>query len=76
MQALELLYQALGTPLGIVIKVSDSSLASQRLYKARANSGDSDLDQLQIRKSPYSADELWIVRSKPQLPSKVSNGQE
>lgn len=59
---LELLYRALASPIGIVIAVSDFALAQQRLYKARRESGDPDLDKLQLNRSPFNTDELWIVK--------------
>lgn len=60
---LELLYTALGTPLGIAIKVSDYANAQSRLYRARAESGDPDLDRLQLRKSlADEANVIWIVK--------------
>lgn len=64
MQAeVEFLYRAMSSPLGIVISVSDFTLASQRLYAARRKLDDQDLSCLQIRRSPVKPeDELWIVK--------------
>jgi len=63
---LEFWYQALATPFGIVIAVSDVEAAKQRLYQARAKSGDPALSAIQIRVSPVSpSEELWLVRQHP-----------
>ena len=62
MGELEILYQAVASPLGLVVKTSDFQLAQQRLYKARRESGDLELDRLQFRHSPHAPDELWIVK--------------
>lgn len=62
-QSLEYLYTALGSPIGIVLRVSDFGLASQKLYSARRKSGDPDLAFLQFRRSPVEPEqELWIVK--------------
>ena len=62
MGELEILYQAVGSPLGLVVKTSNFQLAQQRFYKARADSGDPDLTRLQFRHSPYDPNDLWIVK--------------
>jgi hypothetical protein len=60
---IDVLYQALGSPLGLVIRVSNFALAQQRLYKARRDASDPDLACLQLRRSPLVPDsELWIVK--------------
>jgi hypothetical protein len=60
---LEVLYQALATPYGVVVECNNFNLAQQRLYKARREAGDPELARLQIRRSPYRPDaELWLVR--------------
>jgi hypothetical protein len=59
-----LLYQALASPLGIVLVVSDFHLAQQRLYAARKGLGDPALNALAFRHSPQDPHtELWIVRN-------------
>lgn len=63
---LELLYQALHSPLGLVLSVSSFAVVQQRLYTARRSAGDPDLDRLQFRHSPYSPEtELWLVKGAP-----------
>jgi hypothetical protein len=60
---LEFLYAALGSAYGVVIAVSDADAAKQALYRARAKSGDPDLNRLQLRTSPTDPIEhIWIVK--------------
>lgn len=66
MGELELLYQALASPLGIVIRVDNFQLAQAKLYAARRQSGDPELACLQLRHSPFDPEqELWIIRGQP-----------
>ena len=61
---LELLYQALEAKYGIVVKVSDFHLASQRLYAARRKAEDTALNQLQFRRGIGDPEgELWITHA-------------
>ena len=71
-ELLALLYEALASPLGIVVRVSNFATANQMLYKARKDCGDPALQCLQFRASPHADDELWIVRggSVPLSPTK------
>jgi hypothetical protein len=58
-----LLYQALGSPIGIACAVDDFAAAAQALYQCRSALADSDLARLQFRRSPYNPEgEIWIVR--------------
>lgn len=60
---LELLYQAMGSPLGIAVQTSDFLNARGRLYAARKQSGDPELDRLQLRRSlMMEPDVIWIVK--------------
>lgn len=60
---LEFWYEALVAEEGIVVAVSDVPKAIQRLYQARAKSGDPDLAGLAIRKSPTKpTEEVWLVK--------------
>lgn len=59
---LEILYTALQSPIGVVIRVSDFQLAQQRLYKARRDAMDPELACLQFRRSPFDPLEIWIVK--------------
>lgn len=61
--ALELCYEALHSPKGVVVEVSDMAIALARLYKARKDSGDETLELLQFRRSPFKPEaELWITK--------------
>jgi len=65
----ELLYQALGTPLGIAVTVSNVPKAQQRLHQERAKLQDPDLAVLQFRTSPFQPEgEVWIVKATPPKP--------
>lgn len=61
----ELLYQALREDIGVLVQVSDFARARQALYRARADSGDPELSQLQFRVSPgLSGGNLIIVKDR------------
>lgn len=63
--SVELWYQALATPLGVIVRVSDPERAKMRLYALRKEANDPDLDSLSIVQSPTNpGEELWIVRRK------------
>lgn len=63
---LEFLYDALHSPFGIVVAVSDIVRARQALYRARADAKDPALDALKISTSPYEpSSELWIIKNGP-----------
>lgn len=73
----QLLYAALGEPIGLVLTTSDAVRARQRLYAARKAAGDPALARLQIRISPLGEGEEELVitkgaearqRSLPQVP--------
>jgi hypothetical protein len=62
-EPLEILYQALASPIGLVIAVGDFVKDQAKLYQARSKSGDPDLEVLQFRRSPHNPEqELWIVK--------------
>lgn len=59
----DLWYQALASPIGIVVSVSDYAGAYARFMNAKRSMGDPALDNLQIRRSPHLPEqELWIVK--------------
>jgi hypothetical protein len=62
---INLWYQALATPFGVIIETDDPERAKQRLYALRAKSPDSDLQSLSIITSPDNPKQLWIVKAKP-----------
>jgi hypothetical protein len=70
-----ILYQALGEPIGLLLRTSDTERARQGLYRARAASGDPDLARLQFRVSPITEGDLVIVKGvapKAQEPSQAA----
>lgn len=63
---LEILYEALHSPIGIVVQTNNPSLAKAHLYKTRSESGDPALDCLQFRTSPFEPNsDIWIVKGTP-----------
>ena len=64
-----LLYQALGTPLGIAVSCEDFTAAAQALYQCRVALADPDLGRLQFRRSPFNPEgEIWIVKGEAKVP--------
>lgn len=64
---LQHLYDALRSPVGIIISADDGDTERlrQRLYALRKQSSDKSLDELALILSPTNAGELWIVRKQP-----------
>lgn len=59
----EVLYEALASPLGIVLLVDDVERARQTLYRLRREAADPDLQQLALAPSPEApTTELWIIK--------------
>ena len=62
-EGLEYWYQALGASgPGICIYASDRQRMVQKLYAARAEAKDPDLDSLSIVPSPTDDSNIWIVK--------------
>jgi hypothetical protein len=59
---LEHWYAALRSPEGIVLRVSDFNAVRQKLYAARKEAMDPELDGLSLVQSPTDPNELWIVK--------------
>ena len=60
---LSLMYQALASPLGSIVVVSDVAEAKVRFGQVRKEHGDSALRALSFIPSPYSPrTELWLVK--------------
>lgn len=68
----EILYQALGSQIGLVLTTSDPERARQALYAARREAADPDLGILQIRLVgvPDGGD-LIIIKQKFAIPPPV-----
>lgn len=65
-EGLEHWYTALGEPIGHAFRVSgDRALMAKKLYAARAEAKDPDLDQLAMVMSPMEDDVIWILHRKP-----------
>lgn len=65
--SLSLWYEALGSPHGIIIEVSDIERAKQRLYALRKEANDEDLASLSICTSPSGhPNQLWLVKKNAQ----------
>ena len=63
------MWQAVASPLGIIVVVSNVLKAKAMLSRVRSESGDSALRALSFMPSPYSPrTELWLVKKtlKPQ----------
>lgn len=56
------LYEALGSPFGVVVQCSHTEKARQAYYKLRKESADPDLESLSILQSPTDPLALWIVK--------------
>lgn len=60
---LHLWHQALASPLGIIVVVSDFAGAKASLMTARKDSGEKDLFGISLLHSPYSPQtELWLIK--------------
>ena len=62
---LEYWYMALNSPLGVCLRTSDPERLRQRLYAARREAADPQLDSISVAISPTAEDEVWLVKRKP-----------
>lgn len=69
---IELLYQALASPHGVVVSTSDADRVRQRLYKLIRESADLSLRDLAILSSPTNPSDLWLVRKQTDATLPVS----
>lgn len=58
-------YQALSSPFGIELVCSDPESVRNKLYSARAEAKDPDLDQISACMSPFDPAKLWLVKKNP-----------
>jgi hypothetical protein len=64
--SLNTLYEALGTPLGIVLQTDNPEKTRQKLYRLRETCDDPMLKELSIVISPtMPQSQVWIVKRKP-----------
>lgn len=59
---IEFWYQALAADVGIVITTDDPTRCIQKLYAARKEAGDLELDSISIVRSPTNPVEIWLVK--------------
>lgn len=64
MNYLEFWYSAYRSRAGICLRVSNPDAVRQKLYAARREACDLDLDNLSVVISPTDSGELWIVWNK------------
>jgi hypothetical protein len=58
-------YSALASDRGVILRTNDPERAKQRLYAARREAKDPDLDGIAICTSPTAPEsELWLVKKK------------
>ena len=63
---LNLWSMAISTPYGVEIECQpDFESVRQKLYRARAEVKDPDLDRLALCQSPFDPGRAWIVRKDP-----------
>lgn len=60
--SLNLLYEALGSPLGVVVQCDNAEKVRQKLYALRKEQNDPDLECLSFVQSPSNPQQLWIVK--------------
>jgi hypothetical protein len=58
-------YRALHSPLGIELVCSDAESIRTRLYAARRDAKDPDLEHISICQSPFDPMRLWLVKRRP-----------
>ncbi len=59
---LEIMYQALASPVGLLLQVSDLQRARVRFYQTRRAALDPELNRLQFRASPFEGGNLVICK--------------
>jgi hypothetical protein len=59
---LAILYQALHSPFGLCLTVTDFTKTQQLFNRVRSKAGDPDLSVLRFAMSPYDRNELWIIK--------------
>ncbi len=62
-EALNILLQAAGEPVGLLLATNDTEAARQSLYRARAKAKDSRLEKLQIHVSPFPEGQVIVFKS-------------
>ena len=57
-------YRALHSPVGVELVCSDVESIRAKLYAARKEADDSDLEQIAVCLSPFDPHKLWLVKRK------------
>lgn len=73
---LEYWYIALNEPVGIVVMSDNRHLLMNKLYAARQQAQDPDLQALSICMSPTNDTELWIVHKTVKILKEVPDGEK
>lgn len=58
-------YRALSSPFGIELVCSDPDAIKARLYAARREAKDTDLNGVAICQSPFDPHKIWLVKKDP-----------
>lgn len=73
---LELWFEALHEPIGIVVQTTNRTVLMNRLYKARSEyQSPEDLAGLSIVMSPVSDKELWIIHKVVKVVKEPEGGE-
>lgn len=71
-QMLEIMYRALGEPVGLLVQTNDLKRAQATFYAARRKACDPALAVLECRGSPIPGGDLIIVKGAKQMPKAFS----
>lgn len=58
-------YQALHSPLGVELTCSNVESVRAKLYAARKEAKDTDLDMVAVTISPFDPNRIWLVKKGP-----------
>lgn len=64
-QMLEIMYQALGEPIGLLCQTNDFNRARSTFSAAKKKAQDPALDQLEFRGSPLKGGDFIIIKGQP-----------
>lgn len=66
-QLTDILYSALGEPIGLLLRCSDAALVRQKLYVARQKAQDPALQALQFRLVDLPDGDLIVIKAEVQV---------
>lgn len=61
-EAAAILYQALGSQLGLLLETTNVAGAVTQLSRARTATGDAELTRLTFKRNPYNKDQLYVLK--------------